>query len=107
MPWLDDADVHDHELRGVIGVSLLGTLEEVGYDIRPGVERIWAGERDVDSITAGVEPKVQAALTSVLWHTHKLELQYGTPPQSSSSSAATSSTTAERDGEEDSRQQKA
>jgi hypothetical protein len=80
VPWLDDRDVDEHELRGVVTIGLLGTLEEVGWDIRAGVERIWAGERDGDALSAGLEPRESAAMVSILYHTQRLENKYGPPP---------------------------
>ncbi len=44
VPWLDENQLPQKELKGVAQVTLLGTLEEVGFKIRPQVERIWAGE---------------------------------------------------------------
>ena len=44
VPWLDDSNVQQKELKGVAMVGLLGTLEEVGFNIRAQVLRIWAGE---------------------------------------------------------------
>ena len=43
VPWLDERDLPQKELKGVAMVALLGTLEEVGFNIRAQVERIWAG----------------------------------------------------------------
>lgn len=61
-------------------VSLLGTLEEVGFDIRNHIYRIWAGDRDDGMITECAAAKDQAALISILFHTKKIEEEHGTPP---------------------------
>ena len=44
VPWLDENDLSSKELKAVAVVGLLGTLEEVGFNIREQVHRIWAGE---------------------------------------------------------------
>jgi hypothetical protein len=79
VPWLDEDSLQEKELKGVAMHGLLGTLEEVGFGIRAPVHRIWAGERDHGLITECTEAKDQAALISILFHTKKLEEQYGTP----------------------------
>ena len=43
VPWLDEDDLQQKELKGMAVVGLLGTLEEVGFNIRGQVHRIWAG----------------------------------------------------------------
>jgi hypothetical protein len=85
VPWLDDADVDERQLRGVVAFGLLGTLEEVGWELRPGVAAIWAGERDADAVAAmaGGDARRAAALAAVLYHTQRLEAQYGPPPAAS------------------------
>lgn len=80
MPWLDDEDVDERELRGVVAVGLLGTLEEVGWQLRAPLLSLWAGERDLDKLTAGAGPREAAALTAILYHTQQLEQQYNKPP---------------------------
>lgn len=57
----------ERELRGVVTVGLLGTLEEVGWSLRPGLARIWAGERDSEAVSgcAGV-PVPLSSLRRVL-----------------------------------------
>lgn len=44
VPWLDETNVQQKELKGVAMIGLLGTLEEVGFNIRAQVQRIWAGK---------------------------------------------------------------
>eukprot|EP00955_Chlamydomonas_euryale_P105905 365667-Chlamydomonas_euryale.AAC.2 len=34
VPWLDEDDLSQKELKGVARMGLLGTLEEVGFNIR-------------------------------------------------------------------------
>eukprot|EP00879_Flechtneria_rotunda_P012689 GHRR01013250.1.p1 GENE.GHRR01013250.1~~GHRR01013250.1.p1 ORF type:complete len:462 (+),score=209.55 GHRR01013250.1:375-1760(+) len=80
VPWLDDGDVDERELRGVVAVSLLGTLEEVGWQLREKLLSLWAGERDIEQLTKDVGPKEAAALTAILYHTQQMELQYNKPP---------------------------
>ena len=43
VPWLDDNVLQQKELKGVAVFGLLGTLEEVGFNIRGQITRIWAG----------------------------------------------------------------
>jgi hypothetical protein len=80
VPWLSDDDVEERELRGLVAVSLLGTLEEVGWQLREQLLALWAGERDLDALTAGVGAREAAALTAILYHTEQLEREYGGPP---------------------------
>lgn len=77
VPWLRADDVDDLQLQGVVTMGLLGTLEEVGWQIRDGVHRIWQGERDTEAVVAGAEGKEQAALVSILYHTLQLEKEHG------------------------------
>ncbi|GAX77519.1 hypothetical protein CEUSTIGMA_g4963.t1 [Chlamydomonas eustigma] len=79
VPWLDDNQLQQKELKGVAVVGLLGTLEEVGFKIQEQVHRIWAGERDHSLITECNEAKDQAALISILFHVKKLEEEFGSP----------------------------
>lgn len=79
VPWLDDLDVDERELRGVVAVGLLGTLEEVGWNIKQGVEMIWQGERDIEVAGQGLSDREKAALTSVMFHVLKNEREYGPP----------------------------
>lgn len=79
VPWLDEDSLQQKELKGMAMTGLLGTLEEVGFGIRAHVYKIWAGDRDHDLITECTEAKDQAALISILFHTKKLEEEYGTP----------------------------
>ena len=53
VPWLDERDLPQKELKGVAMVALLGTLEEVGFNIRAQVERIWAGVCRLECKVAG------------------------------------------------------
>lgn len=80
VPWLDDDDVDERELRGVVAVGLLGTLEEVGWQLREPLLSLWAGERDLDKLTADVGPRESSALTAILYHTQQLEEQFNKPP---------------------------
>lgn len=65
MPYLDDAITQERELRGVIAVALLGTLEEVGWTLRPALAALWGGERNLAVLTGqpealeGDEPAVE------------------------------------------------
>jgi len=87
VPWMDGAELDDAELRGVVAVGLLGTLEEVGFAaLRSRVRRVWQGERDVAALSAGAEPREAAALLSVLYHTRRLEDRHG--PASAAGRAA-------------------
>ncbi|MEW5310810.1 MAG: hypothetical protein WDW38_002571 [Sanguina aurantia] len=79
VPWLDDNIIVEKELKGVAMFSLLGTLEEVGFGIRSQLDRIWAGERNDDIILEGVQPREQAALISIMYHTKQLETKHGAP----------------------------
>ncbi len=79
MPWLDDGDVDERELRGVVAVSLLGTLEEVGWQLRSGLLALWGGERNIEVIAGGAPPRERAALTAILFHTQQLEARYNRP----------------------------
>jgi hypothetical protein len=83
VPWLDDGDVDERELRGLVAVGLLGTLEEVGWQLRGPLLALWSGERDLDALCAAVGPKEGAALQAILFHMQKLEAEYGSPPQAS------------------------
>ncbi|KAG2484308.1 hypothetical protein HYH03_016851 [Edaphochlamys debaryana] len=81
VPWLDEDVLAEKELKGVARFGLLGTLEEVGFNIRPQLERIWAGERGAELAAGpGLEFRDQAALLAVLYHTAQLEDQHGPPP---------------------------
>ncbi|MEW5307193.1 MAG: hypothetical protein WDW36_009601 [Sanguina aurantia] len=79
VPWLDDNIIVEKELKGVAMFSLLGTLEEVGFGIRSQLDRIWAGERNDDIILESVQPREQAALISIMYHTKQLETKHGAP----------------------------
>jgi hypothetical protein len=98
VPWLDDGDVDERELRGLVAVGLLGTLEEVGWRLRDGVAAIWKGERDGGALGSalggaaagadgegkgGLSARDLAALEAVLHHTRALEAEYGPPPPAS------------------------
>jgi hypothetical protein len=88
VPWMDGDELDDAELRGVVAVGLLGTLEEVGFAaLRGRVRRVWAGERDVAELSRGAEPREAAALLSVLYHTRRLEERHG-PASSAGREAA-------------------
>jgi hypothetical protein len=105
VPWLDDGSVDERELRGVVAVGLLGTLEEVGWELRAGVAAIWGGERDAGALAARARDARQAAaLSAVLYHTAKLEEEYGPPPPES---AALAVAAAEAGGDATARQQQA
>eukprot|EP00882_Tetradesmus_deserticola_P011730 GHRQ01012410.1.p1 GENE.GHRQ01012410.1~~GHRQ01012410.1.p1 ORF type:complete len:342 (+),score=189.43 GHRQ01012410.1:141-1166(+) len=80
VPWLSDEDVEEVELRGLVAVSLLGTLEEAGWQLREKLLAVWAGDRDLDTLTAGVGAREAAALTAILYHTQQLEKEYGGAP---------------------------
>lgn len=102
---MDDGSVDERELRGVVAVGLLGTLEEVGWDLRGGVAAIWGGERDAESLAKSAKDGKQAsALASILYHTRQLEEQYGPPP---AESAALAVRAAEAGGDVAARQQQA
>ncbi|WIA19149.1 hypothetical protein OEZ85_003797 [Tetradesmus obliquus] len=79
VPWLNDDDVEERELRGLVAVGLLGTLEEVGWQLRQPLLALWGGERDLDALTEGVGPREAAALTMILYHTEQLEHEFGGP----------------------------
>lgn len=55
MPYLDDSITQERELRGVIAVALLGTLEEVGWTLRPALAALWGGERNLAVLTGRPE----------------------------------------------------
>jgi hypothetical protein len=80
VPWLDDGDVDERQLRGLVAVGLIGTLEEVGWQLRPHLAALWRGERDAEVLTRGVAPREAAALTAVLFHVQQLEGEFGPPP---------------------------
>lgn len=80
VPWLNDKDVDEKELLGVITVGLLGTLEEVGWSIRGGLEHIWAGERDSEVVVEGLGVRERNALVCVLYHTQRFEASLGPAP---------------------------
>jgi hypothetical protein len=62
------ANVDEVELRGVVATGLLGTLEEVGWELRSGVAAIWGGQRDADALAAGAQDdKHGSALAAVLY----------------------------------------
>lgn len=46
--------------------ALLPTLEEKGWQLSAPVARIWAGERDRDSLTAGLDGQDAALVGRVL-----------------------------------------
>jgi len=74
--------VDERELRGIVAVGLLGTLEEVGWELREGVAAIWAGERDGEAVARRAKDAKQAsALAAVLFHTHQLEAEFGAPKE--------------------------
>ncbi|GLC36818.1 hypothetical protein PLESTB_000779500 [Pleodorina starrii] len=82
VPWLDEDVLAEKELRGVAQVGLLGTLEEVGFNIRHQLLRIWSGERGADLAAGpGLEFRDQAALLAILYHTQQIEEQHGAPPR--------------------------
>eukprot|EP00201_Polytomella_parva_P012680 CAMPEP_0175059724 /NCGR_PEP_ID=MMETSP0052_2-20121109/12592_1 /TAXON_ID=51329 ORGANISM="Polytomella parva, Strain SAG 63-3" /NCGR_SAMPLE_ID=MMETSP0052_2 /ASSEMBLY_ACC=CAM_ASM_000194 /LENGTH=167 /DNA_ID=CAMNT_0016325307 /DNA_START=194 /DNA_END=697 /DNA_ORIENTATION=+ len=80
VPWLDENKLEEKELKGVAMVGLIGTLEEVGFDIRKQIADIWRGERSADLVVQGTKPNEQAALLSILFHTKHLEDTYGPAP---------------------------
>ncbi|KAG2454691.1 hypothetical protein HYH02_000529 [Chlamydomonas schloesseri] len=80
VPWLSEDVLAEKELRGVAQVGLLGTLEEVGFNIRHQLERIWAGERGADLAAGpGLQFRDQAALMAILYHTQQIEDAHGAP----------------------------
>lgn len=99
VPWLDDEDVDEKQLRGLAAVGLLGTLEEVGWTIRDKLLALWGGERDEAVLTAGLGPREASAMASILYHTHQLEEQYGQPPQASVEAALAAATLGAEEGE--------
>ncbi|GIL91002.1 hypothetical protein Vretimale_17049 [Volvox reticuliferus] len=81
VPWLDEDVLAEKELKGVAQVGLLGTLEEVGFNIRPQLLRIWSGERGAEMAAGpGLEFRDQAALLAILYHTQQIEDKHGSPP---------------------------
>ncbi|GLI67934.1 hypothetical protein VaNZ11_012262 [Volvox africanus] len=81
VPWLDEDVLAEKELKGVAKVGLLGTLEEVGFNIRPQLLRIWSGERGAELAAGpGLEFRDQAALLAILFHTQQIEDKHGAPP---------------------------
>ena len=98
VPWLDDEDVDERELRGLAAVGLLGTLEEVGWTIRDKLLALWAGERDAEVLTAGLGPREASAMNSILYHTQQLEEQYGKPPRESVEAALAAAGSGVEDG---------
>jgi hypothetical protein len=101
VPWLRPDDVDESNLRGVVSISLLGSLEEVGWNLRGPLEAIWSGERDLAVLTGQEEdpssgkyiaPGSQdyAAIEAVLYHTKKLEEQYGAAPAEGKAAAVDS-----------------
>eukprot|EP00798_Chlamydomonas_sp_ICE-L_P031176 gene31176-6319_t len=73
VPWMDDMDMSQKEMKGVAMFGLLGTLEEVGFNIKDKVHQIWAGQHDQSLAMGCPYAKDQAALISILFHTKKLE----------------------------------
>ncbi|GIL57609.1 hypothetical protein Vafri_12805 [Volvox africanus] len=81
VPWLDEDVLAEKELKGVAQVGLLGTLEEVGFNIRSQLLRIWSGERGAELAAGpGLEFRDQAALLAILFHTQQIEDKHGAPP---------------------------
>lgn len=99
VPWLDDEDVEERELRGLAAVGLLGTLEEVGWTIRDKVLALWGGERDEAVLTAGLGPREASAMASILYHTQQLEQHYGQPPPQSVEAALAAASLGAEDGD--------
>ncbi|GFR52983.1 hypothetical protein Agub_g15672 [Astrephomene gubernaculifera] len=82
VPWLDEDVLAEKELKGVAQVGLLGTLEEVGFNIQPQLHRIWSGEHGAEmAAEAGLEFRDQAALMAILYHTQQILDKYGPPPR--------------------------
>jgi hypothetical protein len=53
------------ELRAEIE-ALLSQLEEKGWQLSSAVQRIWAGERDAETLTAGIDANSAALVRRVL-----------------------------------------
>ncbi|EFJ48396.1 hypothetical protein VOLCADRAFT_104782 [Volvox carteri f. nagariensis] len=82
VPWLDEDVLAEKELKGVAQVGLLGTLEEVGFNVRHQLLRIWSGERGAELAAGpGLEFRDQAALLAILYHTQQIEERHGPPPR--------------------------
>ena len=101
VPWLSTDDVDEQNLRGVVSVGLLGALEEVGWNLKGPLEAIWSGERDLAVLTGQEEEPTSgkyiapgsqeyAAIEAVLYHTNKLEEQYGAAPAAGRAAAVES-----------------
>ena len=59
------AAVDDEGLRGELG-PVLADLEENGWMVREAAHRIWAGDRDADALTAGLDDQDSALVRRVL-----------------------------------------
>lgn len=64
-------------MRGVVTVGLLGTLEEVGWKLRPGLTRIWQGERDSDKVWHSGVPSFRICLLLTQLHSEMQEAKAG------------------------------
>lgn len=51
----------------------LDEIDERGFNIKPSVQRIWTGERDLAALTAGLDADSAMIVQRILMHTLSIE----------------------------------
>ena len=59
------------------GVAVNSVLDDAGWDIRGGVTRLWAGDRDLTQLLASKDPGSRIALETVIRCAGMFEQDFG------------------------------
>lgn len=59
------------------GVAIDNVLDDAGWDIRGGVTRLWAGDRDLTQLLASKDPGSRVALETVIRCATMFEQDFG------------------------------
>ncbi|KAL0022488.1 hypothetical protein WJX79_010730 [Trebouxia sp. C0005] len=76
VPWIDPG-AEDGQRVPYIKTAVLDEVEGMGWDIRGGVTRIWAGDRDLADILASKDPGSKIALETVIRLAKLFEEDFG------------------------------
>ncbi|DBA74212.1 TPA: hypothetical protein ACH3X1_011005 [Trebouxia sp. C0004] len=76
VPWIDPG-AEDGQRVPYIKTAVLDEVEGMGWDIRGGVTRLWAGERDLTDILASKDPGSKIALETVIRLAKLFEEDFG------------------------------
>lgn len=79
VPWIDPA-LEDGQRVPFIKSTVLDEVEGMGWDVRGGVTRLWAGERNFAKLLADKDLGSRLALQAVIDLTSKFEQDFGKKP---------------------------